>query len=327
MDFEGRLDQMVNPLFYRIENNWYYVTTSNALEDLSTNGRKISYLVPFWLGVTEAGGLVDQSDAATMTLARQLNLPILAIVHNYASRKFGPLIHRLLTNENLRHTLILNILNTLISKGFYGVNIDFEFVPPEDRPHMTTFMAELYRTLKPYRLLVTISVPPELKDDPSHPFSGAFDYPALSRHSDAVYVLAYDEHVAEPGPVASIGFVRQVMSYAMSVIPRFKLRLGIAVYGRDWPVGENVLPRELSYAEAINLAAQHNVTPRYDEEAQELTYSYVENGVTHVVWFEDVRSFLVRLNYAVQQGIPGIAVWRLGLEDPRIWNLFQQKTP
>lgn len=308
---------------YFLENNWYYVTEPGALASLQAHGKEITYLIPFWFGVTEQGALVDQSDAETLALARQLGLPILAIVHNYASRQYGPLIHRLLVNENLRRTLVANIQKMLLSRGFAGVNIDFEFVPPEDRPFLTAFMAELNHSLKPLGLLVTISVPPKLQDDPTHPFSGAFDYPALARYSDRVYVLAYDEHVAEPGPIASIGFVRSVLAYALSVIPREKIRLGMAVYGRDWSA-RTELPEELSYAEAIARAERYGAKIKYDIEAQESTYTYVENGVTHIVWFEDARSFAAKLNIVLQENIPGIGVWRLGLEDPRIWHLLRE---
>ncbi|MCL6477824.1 MAG: glycoside hydrolase [Peptococcaceae bacterium] len=309
---------------YGFENNWYYVSEIRALNSLRTHGRNITYLIPFWFGVTEQGGLVDQSDPETLALIRQFNLPVLAIIHNYASPQYGPLIHRLLTTGDLRRTLVANILNMLRSKGFSGVNIDFQFVPPEDRPFMTTFMSDLYRALKPYGFLVTISVPPELQDNPAHPFSGAFSYPDLSRYSDQVYVLAYDEHVAVPGPIASIGWVRRVLAYALSVIPREKIRLGMAVYGRDWSP-RTELPVELSYKDAINTAVRHGAEIRYDEEAQELTYTYTENGVRHIVWFEDVTSFTVRLNVALQERIPGIGVWRLGLEDPLIWNMLSNK--
>ncbi|MFZ5634057.1 MAG: glycosyl hydrolase family 18 protein [Bacillota bacterium] len=308
---------------HHFENNWYYVTEPKALEDLRIHGRDITYLIPFWFGVTEQGSLVDTSDAETVALIRQLGLPVLAIIHNYASRQYGPLIHRLLTTESLRRALVSNILNMLMAKRFFGVNIDFEFVPPEDRPFMTRFMAELYQTVKPYGFLVTISVPPELYDDPTHPFSGAFSYPDLSRYSDQVYVLAYDEHVAEPGPIASIGWVRRVMAYALSVMPRQKIRMGMAVYGRDWSP-RTELPVELSYKEAVDLAVRYGATIRYDQEAQELTYTYVENGVRHIVWFEDVTSFSVKLNFALQESIPGIGVWRLGLEHQLIWNLLQR---
>ncbi|MCG9969406.1 glycosyl hydrolase family 18 protein [Pelotomaculum terephthalicicum JT] len=306
------------------ENNWYYATDPDALASLYRHGKEITMLIPFWYGVTGQGTLVDQSDQATLNLARQFNIPVLAIVHNFAARQYGPLIHRLLTDNNLRKTLIANIRSMLLDNRFIGVNIDFEFVPPEDRAFMTAFMAELNSALKPCGLLVTISLPPELRDDPAHPFSGAFSYPDLARYSDQVYILAYDEHVAEPGPIASIGFVRQVLAYALTVIPRWKIRLGMAVYGRDWSAGET-LPQELSYRDAVVRAAAFGAEIRYDEKEQEPTYSYTERGINHVVWFENARSFAVKLDLARRENIPGIGVWRLGLEDQEIWRLFKQQ--
>lgn len=315
---------MFNQMYF--ENNWYYSTSgSEAFEDLRRHGKDITFLIPFWFGVTESGTLVDRSDAETVNLARRQCLPVIAIVHNYSSREYGPLIHRLLTTENLRRTLVVNIKNLLINRGFSGVNIDFEFVPPEDRPYLNTFMFELYYVLKPYGFLVTISVPPELRDDPAHPFSGAFSYPDLALYSDQVYVLAYDEHVAEPGPIASIDFVRQILNYALSVIPRQKLRMGMAVYGRDWSP-RTELPRELSYREAVNLAARQGAVIRYDEKAQEPTFTYTQNGVKNIVWFEDARSFEVKLNLFLKEKVPGIGVWRVSLEDPQIWDLLPQYT-
>ncbi|MGQ9712437.1 MAG: glycosyl hydrolase family 18 protein [Desulfotomaculales bacterium] len=307
------------PLF---ENNWYYVPDPAGLASLEAHGRLLDYVIPFWFGVREDGGLQDISDPQGLALMRTLNLPILAIVHNYSSPRFGPLIHRLLTVDDLRQTLVASIVEMLRSRGFTGVNIDFEFVPPEDRPYLTLFMTGLYAALQPLGFLVTISVPAELEDNPRHPFSGAFSYPDLARVSDQMYVLAYDEHFARPGPVASIGFVRRVLDYALSVIPREKVRLGMAVYGYDWATGER-LPETLSHAQALTRAERTGAVIHYDEAAQEWTYSYLEDGVRHVVWFEDVRSCGVKLALASELGLISIGVWRLGLEDPRIWEFFR----
>lgn len=303
------------------ENNWYYVTDPPGFEALQVHGGQITYLIPFWFGVTGEGTLVDQSDPETIAVARQFNLPVIAIVHNFASPQYGPLIHRLLTNDQLRSTLVRSILNLLLQKRFIGVNIDFEFVPPEDRPFLTRFMTELYQALKPYGFLVTISVPAQLEDNPRHPFSGAFSYPDLARVSDQLYVLAYDEHFSMPGPIASIGFVQRVMAYALSVIPRGKIRLGVPVYGYDWAEGAT-RPETLSYEQAIARAQRYGAVIRYDEVAEEPTYTYQVNGVQHIVWFENARSFAAKLNLARRYGIPGIGVWRLGLEDQRVWDLL-----
>lgn len=152
----------------------------------------------------------------------------------------GELIHELLTNATLRQRLIDSIESMLVNRNFIGVNIDFEFIPPSDRAALNAFMEGLYRRLSP-RFKVTISVPSKLSDDPEHPFSGAFDYRTLAIFSDQIFVLAYDEHFSVPGPVASIGFVRRVLNYAVTVIPRPKIKLGMAVYGYDWEVSGGCL--------------------------------------------------------------------------------------
>ncbi|SMB99536.1 Spore germination protein YaaH [Thermanaeromonas toyohensis ToBE] len=304
----------------QLENNWYYVPDPPGLASLRSHGRKLKYILPFWFGVTESGTLVDQADAEGLAIIRQYNLPVLAIVHNYSSPQYGPLIHRLLTTPNLRRTLVNNILTLMYRWGFAGVNIDFEFVPPEDRPFLTGFMRELFQALRLAGFLTTISVPAELEDNPRHPFSGAFSYPELGALSDQVYILAYDEHFSTPGPIASVGFVRRVLDYAVTVIPREKIRLGMAVYGYDWAEGART-PRTLSHSQAIELARRLGVNIYYDEAAQESTFSYVEDNIPHVVWFEDVRSFSKKLELVREYNLPGIGVWRLGLEDPRIWEL------
>lgn len=308
------------------EKNWYYVSSPDALADLRAHAGEITAIIPFWFGITAQGGLVDQADPEALEAARTYNLPILAIIHNYASPQYGPLIHQVLTTAGARHALVENILAMLERYGFAGVNIDFEFVPPEDRPYLTAFMEELGARLRPAGYLTTISVPAELEDNPRHPFSGAFSYPDLAAPSDQVYVLAYDEHFATPGPIASIGFVRQVLGYALSVIPVSKVKLGMPVYGYDWPETGGI-PRTLSYNQAVALAERTGAAIRYDPTAQEATFQYVENSIRHIVWFEEARSFAAKLSLARSLSLPGIGVWRLGLEDPAVWDVLAGVDP
>ncbi|HBY99635.1 MAG TPA: hypothetical protein DEP84_37810 [Chloroflexi bacterium] len=43
----------------------------------------------------------------------------------------------------------------------------------------------------------------------------------------------------------------------------------------------------------------------------------------HVVWIEDATSAAARLELAARYQTRGIATWRLGQEDPRVWEVFQ----
>lgn len=305
---------------YLMDNDWYYVNEDIARQDLQLHARHIDHLLPFWFGITEEGGLNSDADREAERTAEEANLPVLAIIHNYSSREYGPLVHRILTNEAIRRNLIRNIARLVRMKRYLGVNIDFQFVPPGDRPNLTSFMRELCEALTPLGKQVTISVPAELEEIPQHPFSGAFSYRDLARYSDYLYVLAYDEHFATPGPVASVGFVRRVMEFAETQVPIAKLKLGIPVYGYDW-VAPGGFPFTLSFAEAIETAQAHGATIIYDEEAQEPHFAYTADGVEHIVWFEDVRSFLVKLEEVLRRMWRGIGVWRLGQEDPRVWAI------
>lgn len=302
-----------------LERLWFYINAPDARSSFLQHLDKIDALVPFWFGVTQEGGLLDQSDPEVERAAKENNVPIIAIVHNYSDPQLGAIIHDLLVDATLRRRLVDSIEVMLASRSFAGVNIDFEFVPPADRPYLNAFMRELYSRLAPW-FLVTISAPAKLSDDPQHPFSGAFSYATLGQYSHQVFILAYDEHFTVPGPIASIGFVRRVLDFALTEIPREKIKLGMAVYGYDWQE-EGGFPETLSHAEAVARARRYGVPIIYDEQAQKSTYTYTVDGTRHIVWFEDARSFAVKLGLIRTLGLPGFAAWRLGQEDPRIWGL------
>lgn len=305
-----------------MDNKWYYDEAPGTLDDLNAHVHDITTLIPFWYGVKSDGTLVDMSSEQVKNIALQNGLPIYAIIHNYSDPKKAQLIHGLLSNASLRNTLINSITNIAVRNNFPGINIDFEFVPPEDRNNLNAFMHGLYQSLKNAGKIATISLPAELKDNPQHPFSGAFQYSVIGQYIDQAYILAYDEHFSQPGPIASIGFVRNVLNYAVSSIPANKIWLGMAVYGYDWAEGVNY-PRTLSYAQAIEVAKNLGATITYDETAQESTYTYTIDSIKHTVWFEDARSFAAKISLLGQYGLPGIAVWRLGQEDPDIWNIIK----
>ncbi|MDI3518621.1 MAG: spore germination protein [Caldanaerobacter sp.] len=307
-----------------MDNKWYFDIAPGSIADLQQHARDITTLIPFWYGVKEDGTLADMSSSEVKKIASDNNLPIYPIIHNYSDPKKSQLIHDLLSTPPLRNTLISNIRNMAETNNYPGINIDFEFVPPEDRENLNIFIRDLYISLKAIRKIITISVPAELTDNPRHPFSGAFQYSFIAQYADEVYILAYDEHFSQPGPISSIGFVTNVLNYAVTVIPPQKIWLGMAVYGYDWTQGVNY-PRTLTYQQAVDLAKNLGITIIYDQTAQESTYTYVLDGKVHSVWFEDSKSFSAKLSLVNSYKLSGIAVWRLGQEDLNIWNILKAK--
>jgi len=48
-------------------------------------------------------------------------------------------------------------------------------------------------------------------------------------------------------------------------------------------------------------------------------------GNQHEVWFEDARSLRSKIQLAWELGIKGVALWRLGMEDPNIWPMLRNE--
>ncbi len=114
--------------------------------------------------------------------------------------------------------------------------------------------------------------------------------------------------------MAPINKVRQVVDYAITEIPRNKINLGIPNYGYDW-----ALPYEpgvtkattIGNQEAVQIAIAHGSVILFDKIAQTPYFTYIDNGIAHEVWFEDVRSLLVKYQLVQEYPLRGIGIWQM----------------
>lgn len=120
--------------------------------------------------------------------------------------------------------------------------------------------------------------------------------------------------------VAPLNQVRRVIEYGITEIPPDQILMGIPNYGYDWKLpfvkGES-RAEKISSDEALARAAFYGVEVQYDELAQSPYFYYTdENGVDHVVWFEDGRSLRAKLELVSEYGLAGVSYWN-------IMNFFQ----
>lgn len=246
---------------------------------------------------------------------------ILALVHNIGpDGRFGSdTAHKLLTSPAARTRAVDSLFRLVSERGYQGVNIDLEDVPPGDRNSYTALIRELADRFRPAGLLVTLSIPAKTGDLPGATWHGAYDYAALGRLADRIMLMTYDEHYAagSPGPVASLPWVERVLSYAVSVVPPEKLVMGLAAYGYRWPAGGG--PGE---AVSARLAAQRaSAAPdsvSWDDRAQ----SPVLRSGGGVLHYENSESVTYKMLLARRYRLKGVAVWRLGYEEPGLFQIL-----
>ena len=63
--------------------------------------------------------------------------------------------------------------------------------------------------------------------------------------------------------------------------------------------------------EAVHLAAEKGAEIFYDEKAQAPHFRYENGGISHEVWFEDVRSLRAKLGLVREYGLRGAGYWQI----------------
>lgn len=114
--------------------------------------------------------------------------------------------------------------------------------------------------------------------------------------------------------VAPIHMVRRVVEYAVTEIPNEKIRLGIPNYGYDWPLPFKqgvTSARTIGNIEAVRIAIAQGVPIQFDLTAQSPWFTYKENGISHEVWFEDVRSLQEKFNLIKEYRLEGCGYWNI----------------
>lgn len=213
-------------------------------------------------------------------------------------------------------------------KGYYGLNVDFERISPEDRELYNSFLRKMADALHARNYILTTALAPKTSGAQSGPWYTAHDYPAHGRIADFVILMTYEWGWSggPPLPVAPIDQVRAVLNYAVSVIPRKKIMMGMPLYGYDWalpyePHG-GFAPR-VSPQEAIDIARRHGAEIKYDQKSKSPFFNYVDgNRVSHIVWFEDARSVQAKYLLISEYGLRGASYWVLGEEFPQNWEVL-----
>ena len=298
-------------------NSYAYPYIDRRLLDLSLP--YMSCLTPFTYGITAAGSLLPLEDAALLSAARELgSLPLLHLSSMTETGQFDNQRSGLvLTDPQVRRTFLAEVLSVVRQRGYRGVDVDFEFVPAEQRQDYIGFVDALRRELSAmgYPVLAALA-PKTYAAQPGLLYEG-HDYAGLGAAADFVLLMTYEWGYAygPPMAVAPLPQVRQVLDYAVTEIPAGKILLGIPNYGYDWPLpfrqGET-RARSLSNQEAVALAVRYGAEISYDETAKSPYFYYTaEDGRPHMVWFEDGRSAAAKLRLVAEYGFHGAGYWNL----------------
>lgn len=219
----------------------------------------------------------------------------------------------LLHDPKARAALLDQLEPQLVRQKAIGVMFDLEELPASAQADYLAFLKQARARFAPHKWLITLAAP---VDNPE------WNLKAYGQVADRVVLMTYDQHTteAEAGPIAAQSWFVDRLRAALAVIPRGKAIVGIGNYDYDWTAeGKG----DTGSVEEAWLAAHDSQSPIvFDKASGNPTFSYEEDGNTHTVWFLDAATAWNQLRAVDMAGVGGVALWRLGTEDPGIWPVL-----
>lgn len=311
-------DRVTIPLGTNVQKRPIYVN-GFAYPTINTNSLNcvlpfLSFISPFGYSVTAHGDLIIPDDGDIIYRAlRSAVMPLMVVTNIYNGQFSSDTMSEILHDNEARQNLINGILHEAQRKGYYGVLMDIEYIPPADRQSYNSFLRQLTDRLHDQGFIVMSALAPKISANQQGLLYEAHDYAFQGRTVDFVIIMTYEWGYlyGPPMAVSPIDGVRSVLDYAVSEIPPEKLMMSLPNYGYDWtlPYQQGTPAATIALSAATELAVAQGAEIRFDERSATPYFNYTSGGREHVVWFDDPRSLTEKLKLIDEYGLAGVSYW------------------
>ena len=296
----------------------------NSFSSLKRNARFLDVVIAEWLHLGGPEGWLTRHSPGNEVLVRRWvsanapDLKLYPLVNNYdteGKRWDGAGAAEMLASERARAKFVDELHRYVTAGSYPGLVLDLEQLPASAQSAYSTLVQELSARLQESGARLLVQVP---ASDP------AYDYAGLALAADGLILMTYDEHFEDgvAGPLAGQGWFEAKLDEQFKSIDSSKLIVSVGSYAYNWAgAGRG---REMSVQEAWELLAESRAELRFDAASLNPTFTYVDEteGNEHHVWYLDGVTAYNQVAAALAMHPGGLALWRLGTEDPSIWSAF-----
>lgn len=290
-----------------------------ALQSLSRNSSSLTHLAPMWLKIH---GLPPQLEILPhipiVQKSTEKQFKLIPILTNLVGENYDPeaIEHFLHADIKTQRNFAEELRNKLQTLKAHGVLIAWEQVDPTYHLELTEFISQIKTVLSAYGLELWLNIP--VGDDIK-----IFDLEPLSKHVDRFVATLYYETGENdpPGAISSFPWFRRWLDALVKYGNPHQWIIGLGTFGYDWAKGDS---ETIAFYDAMARARSAGVTqilnlPPYNGPS----FTYREGTIKHTVWFLDAITFRQQMQEVLQHKLGGIAIDRLGSEDPAIWEIIK----
>ncbi|MBR2123443.1 MAG: chitinase [Lachnospiraceae bacterium] len=288
--------------------------------DMLSYAAPVNTVSPTWFDTADAeGNFTDISSADYVRGMHDRGILVWPMVSNFTS---GTVRQDFLCSYASRANAISFLIRRIKELGADGINLDFENIDAEYGDDYIEFVRELSAACRNNALTLSVDnyVPYNFNDHYRIDEQGVF--------CDYVVIMGYDEHYAgsaEPGSVASIDYVRYGIEKTLEEVPADKVINAVPFYTRIWKASSSsgLTSSAVGMQAAAEYIANNGLEVFWDETTcQNYAQGSTNDGYYARIWLEDADSLSIKARVMQQNGLTGIAAWRLGLESSDIWSVF-----
>jgi GH18 family chitinase len=298
--------------------SWMPLYASGGLESTQLNASRLTESNPVWYEFRSDGTIVPMAGAEDATWrAAMTGTEILPTVQNLVNGGFDKNVAvQVLSTAATREAHAESIFQIVMTRGYDGIDIDYEKLPYASRANFVAFLQVLAGKLHGAGKKLSVTVYAKTSDSPTWDGAGGHDYSGIGQVADFVKLMVYPySYSGTPaGPLSPLDWLDQVVGYAESAMPASKVVVGLPWYGKDWA---GTSASSTTYPKAMNLAAANSATIGRDANG-EATFTYSN----HTVFFNDAYSYDRKADLVMQRhpNVAGFAHWANGQEDPAVWT-------
>ena len=304
----------------------------SGIQSCQANAGVLTHVFPHWLSLTADGALdysrwdpvLHRQNQSLAWTAWQNGVKIIPVLDNRSGgRPRIEAVKHLFASPEAQREMARTIRAWLLREGFQGINVDFSGLPKDIRDLYPRFLQILRTELLPAGLALDATLSPQR-------FT-----PEIAAAADACDLLVIRSHTEDPAQNAvrtasPLAQFQELLGSLRAELPAEKLVPALGSLAFEWHPGEDRSRKE-SYVSLMaklrsSLGDPEGPLPGAPLSA-ESPYFYQSAGGPRAAWLMDGISFYNRLLEVSEAGMRGVALLRLGDEDPSVWPLLAEGRP
>lgn len=309
------------------ERLFYFREGENARKSFFAHPGAIDVFAPQNYMIDQNGYLIGKVEADLLVFAKKNKIKVMPLLTNGSFHATTSKVF--LDDISKQNILINNLVAEAKSFGYVGWQIDFEQMDLSYRDRFSAFVERAYKAFQTNKLKLSVAVIAQISENPDdYPNNlwqriiGVYDYGRLASSTDFISLMSYDDPNSV-GPVTGYAWLKKVIDFSLTKIPKEKISLGLGLYYWQWRHIDGKRVGIGGNEGLTNVLKKYKANYYFSTEEQAPYFYYWKEGKGYTIWYENARSIGQKISLLKSYRLRGFSAWALGLELQSVYSVMK----